>query len=209
MKLGWCVEQLETGLYDGWYFLDKSDQQPMLEHWNKMFPEYTHKIVTTAPAHLDDFMMINHSAEYGRRVQSAAKDYRKGRPDHRIGNRLSFSELKLEVARTSMKTWVRVYQDEETVGVETNATDERYFWTEFSAALKKALEGNRADAKMDEDYLLFLLMPHAFEVVAQLRGYKTQAVVTQIVTAGKVYGDKSQTVFESVHEPKAELKAVV
>ena len=93
----------------------------------------------------------------------------------------------------AMKQWVRLHKDGDHMGVETNCTDEREFWSQFSAALADAIENKFLGHAQEQ---LQKWLPQGFECVAQLRGYKANVVVEQIVKAGEVYSG-SQEVFTS------------
>lgn len=92
-----------------------------------------------------------------------------------------------------MKKWVRLHKDGEHMGVETNCTDEREFWTELSDSLAKAIEGKYL-GQAQEQFQRWL--PQAFECLAQLRGYKANVIVEQVVKAGEIYSG-TQEVFSS------------
>lgn len=101
--------------------------------------------------------------------------------------------LKRKHGRPSMKRWVRLHKDGDHMGVETNCTDERDFWAQFSAVLADALENKFLGHAQEQ---LQRWLPQAFECVAQLRGYKADVVVEQVVRAGEVYSG-NQEVFSS------------
>jgi hypothetical protein len=66
---GRCVRQIETGLFDGWYFLDDESMEEMRIYWQGIFPEYSHDIVgkDVAPSRMTDEKSINQSAAYQNR----------------------------------------------------------------------------------------------------------------------------------------------
>ena len=194
-KGGWCVLQVETGLLDGWYFLDKSEQRGLLEYWDEMFPEYHHEITVSAPPSLENRHLINHSPEYERRVAIGSKSILQKNSEIRGGVALRSRSI-FELERSSMKPWVKLHKDGAHMGVETNCTDERDFWAQFSAVLANAIE-NKFLGQAEEQLQRWL--PQAFEVVAQLRGYKAAVTIEQIVRAGEVYSG-NQEVFTSAPE---------
>lgn len=68
----WCIVQVETGLYDGWYYLPDYDQRAMLQCWDALYPEFTHRVTRNAPAHLDDRHLINARREFWTRSSKRA-----------------------------------------------------------------------------------------------------------------------------------------
>ena len=103
------------------------------------------------------------------------------------------------------RPYVKLYKDGDNMGVETNVSDEREFFDLLSQKLGQLIDDDRF--KGDWEFQLMGWLPKAFEIVAKIRGYKSDVVEERVLYAGAAFPTDELLVSERAEMP-AEGKLV-
>jgi len=99
---------------------------------------------------------------------------------HRMGERLAEQQRR----ETAMRPFVRLYKEGDSMAVQTNCDNEQSFLDHFTEAMSKIIEDGKYEG--DWEFQLRHWIRQGFEIMAKLRGYKSDVQEERVITAGSV-----------------------
>jgi len=101
-----------------------------------------------------------------------------------------------------MRPYVRLFKDGDHMAIETNCTEEREFLEHFSIGIEALINEHRFDG--DWEFQLRHWIPQGFEVLAKLRGYKSDVTETRVLLSGTIPASSASLVHDTSSAPNAD-----
>ena len=96
-----------------------------------------------------------------------------------------------------MKTYVKLYKEGDHMGIETNALIEGDFIRQYSVAVSNLIHQKRFEN--DWFFQLEIWTKNAFDIIAKIRGYKTEVNESRILQSGYCpFGNKDLVIDTTV-----------